>query len=364
MLKPTQKLLASNPDAAEMLACQEISALLALIPNVHIKHVENNALDYAIDFVIDVHTGTNTDNSWSIGCEVKTNGQPRYAETAVLKLREWASRMPANTAVVFIAPYISPAVRQLCKSRQVGYLDFAGNCLIQFSNVYIERTVSEAPPAAQRELKSIYKPKSARVLHLLLSTVGQHWKVQDLADKSGVSLGQVSNVRRALLERGWVSISEAGMQLTSPDALLDEWQTIYEGPSGTTNSYYTTLHGRALEDAIRRILARQNDYAGSVVLSSFSAADFIAPYARTGKTYLYSDEYGLAEIVRDLALRLAMNGNVQITVPSSDGPFLNAVSPLPDIVCTSPVQTYLDLFISGERGQEAAQHLREAKLQW
>src|SRR5450830_524787 len=345
MLKHTQKSLSSDFQAIEILAYQEVLALLALIPHVQIKHAGNNPSHHAIDFLIDVHTGNHNDHAWAIGCEVSTNGQPRYAETAILKLKEWASRMPANTAVVFIAPYISPAVRQLCKSRQVGYLDFAGNCLIQFSNVYIERTVSEAPPAAQRELKSIYKPKSARVLHLLLSTVGQHWKVQDLADKSGVSLGQVSNVRRALLERGWVSISEAGMQLTSPDALLDEWQTIYEGPSGTTNSYYTTLHGRALEDAIRRILVRQNDYAGSVALASFSAAEFIAPYARTGKTYLYADEHGLAEIVRGLGLRLAISGNVQITVPSSDGPFLNAISPAPDIVCTSPVQTYLDLFI-------------------
>ena len=340
-----------------------MAALLALIPHVRIDHVESNPLDHAIDFAIDVRTRA-SDDCWSIGCEVKANGQPRYAETAVLKLRDWATRMPATTALVFIAPYISPAVRQMCKNRKVGYLDFAGNCLIQFADVYIERAVAEVPPAAQRELKSIYKPKSARVLHILLSTVGQRWKVKDLADKSGVSLGQVSNIRRALLDRGWATVSDGGMELTSPDALLDEWQSVYEGPNGATYSYYTTLHGKALEGAVLRILGGMAGHSYSAMLASFSAADFIAPYTRTGKTYIYADQCGLEEMVRGLGLKLALSGNVQITVPLDDGPFLNALEPVSKVFCTSPIQTYLDLFVAGERGQEAAQHLREEKFQW
>lgn len=364
MLKKNPVSSDSYPQAVEARACNEMSALLSLIPHVQIGHIDIHPPHDTVDFTIDVRTSGGNDDNWLIGCEVKSIGQPRHAEIAALRLKDWASRMPGNTVTMFIAPYLSPAVRQLCKDRQVAYLDFAGNCLLQFSNVYIERSVAEVPPAVQRELKSIYKPKSARVLHLLLSSIGQKWKVQDLADKSGVSLGQVSNIRKALLERGWASVSNGGMALTEPGALLDEWQTVYEGVKGQADSYYTTLHGRALEDAIRQTLSHANDDASSAVLSSFSAAGFIAPYARTGKTYLYADEYGLNSVVEGLGLKLAMNGNVQITVPSDHGPFLNTISPAADIVCTSPVQTYLDLFVSGERGQEAAQHLREEKLLW
>lgn len=347
-----------------MRACKELAALLSLIPHINVEQIESNPQNGAIDFTIDVRKSDNKENYCLIGCEVKANGQPRYAEIAILRLKNWASLTPANTATVFIAPYLSPAVRQFCKDRQVGYIDFAGNCLLQFSNVYIERSVAEVPTSVRREIKSIYKPKSARVLHLLLTNVTRQWKVQDLADKSGVSLGQVSNIRKALLERGWVSVSKEGLKLTEPGALLDEWQTVYEGVKGHTESYYTTLHGRALQDAIRHTLSRQKNYASSAVLSSFSAADFIAPYTRTGKTYLYADEHGLQAVVEGLGLKLAMNGNVQITVPSDHGLFSNTVSLASDIPCTNPVQTYLDLFISGERGREAAQHLREAKLLW
>ena len=38
--------------------------------------------------------------------------------------------------------------------------------------------------------------------------------------------------------------------------------------------------------------------------------------------------------------------------------------PAPGAVCTSPIQTYLDLANAGERGREAADHLRREKLKW
>jgi hypothetical protein len=47
------------------------------------------------------------------------------------------------------------------------------------------------------------------------------WKVVDLAAAADVSLGHVTDVRTALLEREWASIVPEGLRLTAPDALLD-----------------------------------------------------------------------------------------------------------------------------------------------
>ena len=47
------------------------------------------------------------------------------------------------------------------------------------------------------------------------------WKVADLAKKAGVSLGHVSNVRHALIDREWARSDPEGLILTEPDALLD-----------------------------------------------------------------------------------------------------------------------------------------------
>ena len=47
----------------------------------------------------------------------------------------------------------------------------------------------------------------------------------ELADKAQVSLGQVSNVRRALIDREWATAEAGeGLRLTQPDALLDAWR--------------------------------------------------------------------------------------------------------------------------------------------
>ncbi|PTN52788.1 hypothetical protein DAI43_01230, partial [Achromobacter xylosoxidans] len=56
--------------------------------------------------------------------------------------------------------------------------------------------------------------------------------------------------------------------------------------------------------------------------------------------------------------------NLVVTVLDDPGLFLDTVQPAPGVVCTSPIQTYLDLSVAGERGQEAADHLRRERLQW
>ena len=53
-----------------------------------------------------------------------------------------------------------------------------------------------------------------------------------------------------------------------------------------------------------------------------------------------------------------------MTVPKDIRLFRDTIEPAPGAVCTSAVQTYLDLWAAGERGQEAAEHLRQERLSW
>ena len=56
----------------------------------------------------------------------------------------------------------------MCEEQGVGYLDLEGNARIAFGGVFIERVVADKPVAQQRELKSLFKPKSAQVLRAML----------------------------------------------------------------------------------------------------------------------------------------------------------------------------------------------------
>jgi len=104
---------------------------------------------------------------------------------------------------------------------------------------------------------------------------------------------------------------------------------------------------------------------GLAVLASFSAARWLAPYGRTSMQYFYADEKGLERLQSAVKLSSASKGeNVKVTVLKDYGVFRDTVEPAPGAICTSPVQTYLDLADAGERGREAADHLRREKLRW
>ncbi|WP_420868330.1 hypothetical protein [Cupriavidus oxalaticus] len=347
----------------EACAGEALRRLLEKIPILQIEDIEAGAVsgDWQPDLIARLLVDG---QEHLLICEYKSNGQPRYARSALLELRNYVAQRAPRATPVFIAPYLSTAVRQLCAEMGVSYLDLEGNARIAFGGVFIERMVADKPLAEQRELKSLFRPKSAQVLRAMLREPDRAWRVTELSEVSGVSLGHVSNVRTGLIDREWASASDDGLVLSAPDALLDAWRDSYTPPSGERLRFYTPLHGSALEAAARNTLGIQEGQ-GHAAFASFSAAQWLAPYGRTGTHYFFADEDGLCKLQAALKLVTASKGeNVVVTVPKDLGLLADTVEPAPGVICTSPVQTYLDLSIAGERGAEAAEHLRLERLSW
>ncbi|WP_260295236.1 type IV toxin-antitoxin system AbiEi family antitoxin [Sedimenticola hydrogenitrophicus] len=358
MLKHTKSVKTVVRQAADALRL-----LLGQVPVIKLQDVELEAPgpDQGIDIVVHIDV---SGRRHALVCEVKSTGQPRHVRMALLQLRSYVDHQTQDATPIFIAPYLSPDAQTLCREQGVGFLDLEGNACLIFDGVFIERQVASKPVAERRELRSLFKPKSAQVLRVMLRNPGQAWRVSKLARTADVSLGHVSNVRSALLDREWAQVSEDGLFLSEPDALLDEWCDAYEPPAGKRLTLYTTLHGSAFEEAARQVL-RSDGGTGLAVFASFSAAHWLAPYGRTGTQYFYADETGLERLQSALKLSAISKGeNVNVTVLKDSGLFRDTVEPAPGAICTSPVQTYLDLAYAGERGQEAADHLRREKLIW
>ncbi len=262
-----------------------------------------------------------------------------------------------------MAPYISPESALICRQSGVGFVDFAGNCQLTFGIIFIERSAASNGRAKRRGLRSLFSPKAARILRCLLREPGRGWRVKDLQTSAGVSLGQVSNVRRALLDREWAKLGPQGLVLTGAKPLLDDWRDAYEPRPLLREHYYTLLHGDVLEREIKNALSSGGPGA-HVLLASFSAARWLAPFARYPYQVFYADDAG-ASILRDqLGLEKVGRGhNVIIDQPADDGIFADRIEAAPGIWSTSLVQTYLDLHASGERGIEAAGHLRQHKIE-
>ena len=181
-------------------AARALAECLDDVPFADVQRVEPDAVvdgNCRADLLVDVGL---SDRKQRLVVEVKTNGQPRVIRDMVNQLARFRQHMPDAYGVV-VAPYISPEGAAICAREGIGYVDLAGNCRLTFGQVYIRRDGNPNPFARKRDLRTLYSPKAARVLRVLLADPNRFWKVQDLATEASVSLGEVSNVKKLLTDR-------------------------------------------------------------------------------------------------------------------------------------------------------------------
>ena len=345
--------IVKEKDVFEDQAITQLCGLLRQVPVI--DDVDAEKQYSRVDAVLNVRTGN---TAYLLACEVKSNGQPRFIQAAITQLQAFMFSTEGAFVPVIIAPWLSPDAQALCNENGIAFLDMEGNARIMFGGVYIEHRTTNKPVVEKRSLRSLFSPKSTQVLRTILKDPHRTWRVVELAKESHVSLGQVSNVRNGLLNRNFAVVQNDGLRVLKPNLIIDAWQTSYQPPAGETLNFYTTLHGSALESRLREVLCC-SEKAGNAILASFSAAQWLAPYGRTGVDYFYADKKGLEKLVSALELSPSSKGaNILITLPKDAGIFRDTIEPAEGVFSTSAVQTYLDLSTYGERGIEAAEHLR------
>ena len=338
MMKPYQ-----IEKRVESTAVDAVRALLEHVPNTQIiavRHEQHLASGYQLDGRIDFgHDGSR----YALLTEIKSNGAPRFARSAIYKLESYIAHLHRSEdqdvtrhfIPMLVSPYLSPESRSICLDHNVAYLDLCGNAHLAFGNVYIERSVPDKPKSEARTQRSLFTPKAAAILRVLLRDPARAWRVTDLAEAANASLGHVSNVRKALLDREWVEIREDGLVLVQPDALLNSWRENYRQPAGHHISGYTILHGDQLRDRLSGSL-NPGPQAPRAICASNSAAEWIAPYVRGGTHSFYADEPGTRILQEALQLTHAAQGaNVILRIPNDETLFEDAVEPAPGIYCAN-----------------------------
>jgi len=286
--------------------------------------------------------------------EVKSSGQPRLAREAVNQMLRYKDKI-SETYFVFIAPYISPRAADICLSEGIGYLDLSGNCLLSFDKVFIQKKDYPNQFKEKRVLKSLYAPKAERLLRALLCNPGKKWKIKELADESGVSLGQASNVKKVLFDRELISGEWGGFSLIEPAALLREWAENYEYRKNKVQEYYSLKSVIDIENALA---AYCNNRKIKYALTGFSGAARITPAVRYKKAMVYATDLA-EEAFSELSLKAVKSGgNLLLLGPYDDGVFYGS-SKVSEVLVASEIQLYLDLQGFRGRGEEAAEALYE-----
>lgn len=284
--------------------------------------------------------------------EVKNNGQPRLVREAIAEIAQYRQQY-ANAYGVVIAPLITQQAAKICRQEGVGYLDLAGNCLLNLEFIFIHKSGRTVTKPTRKNFRSWYSPRVERMLRTLFLHPRRVWKIRELALEAYVSPNHALSLKNQLAARNWLEEDKQGFRLAHPDLLLDDWAENYvptRSEERVFNSPRTVLE---IEAALAHTCQEQIiPYA----LMGFSAAMRFEPmlhYERVS-AYVLSD---LNKLVSALELTETNGkGNVSLWIPYDDS-VVRGAEQFDHAKVTAHHQTYLDLIGNEGRGEKAAIHL-------
>ncbi len=107
--------------------------------------------------------------TYVLACETKTMAS---LDLCAQRLKPFGLICMAEREIltpVLLAPYLSADSRQICQENNIAFLDMEGNAQLQFGGVYIDHRMPGKPVPEKRGLRTMFSPKSAQVLRMMLN---------------------------------------------------------------------------------------------------------------------------------------------------------------------------------------------------
>ena len=254
-------------------------------------------------------------------------------------VKEVVSQSNGQLYCIIMAPYISDASAKICETYGVGYCDLSGNCLIQMDSIYISNKGNPNRYPVENHAKTIFKSSAkttSLILRELMKDVSKRWKIKELAEKVGCSIGMVSRVKTYLCEQSWAVMDSSGLHITDAESLMKEWSRAYEIP-----------------EAISCYTIRNNGV--SLCLTGFSGGVRYAPVVRYTKAHVWVDRKDITDFLNLTECKKVDSGaNVTVYIADSDEVFVDCRE-INQSRVASPVQVYLDCMQLKGRGEEMAE---------
>ncbi|MEO7427060.1 MAG: type IV toxin-antitoxin system AbiEi family antitoxin [Fibrobacteria bacterium] len=270
---------------------------------------------------------------------------------------------------VLAMPWVSPGMAAVCQANKWSWFDLAGNHFIDVPGLLqLSHTGNEPAHARPRPSANLGTAEAARIIRALLAapSIGKPWTQRELREACSpeVSIGLVNKVVRHLREEDVLSPGDdEGFRMRDPMKLLAAWRDAYRFKRHSRIGYFTLMQGKTLQSALAQLGARA---AGGAAYAVFSAAENQAPHVRQPKTWLYVRSRDLSLLEKLAEAKTVDSGeNMVVLVPEDEGVFYSgegADKQAGRLGCTNIIQTYVDLWHAGGRGQEAAEALLNQRI--
>jgi hypothetical protein len=262
-----------------------------------------------------------------------------------------------------IVPSLSEAVRGILDDEGIAWLDFGGNAHLEFEGnfIHIEGRPVPAEYKERSPQKSLFTPKATRLLRVLLQGPIRSWKVEELAETAGVSLGLVSKLRKLLLDQELAVDGKDGIRVGRPQEILRDWILADDFGKRVETREYSLLEQDHAEIATI-VDSELNDIGIRHAFTQWTAAHLRHPHVPPQITSLYVESFPDEQLLKRVlkVRRVDAGGRLWLHKPADPGVFIGRQT-VYDRPLVSDLQIFLDLLECGNqlRAGEAARELRD-----
>lgn len=257
-----------------------------------------------------------------------------------------------------MAPFVSETAEKLLAEAGAGYCDFSGNCLIYMQNIYISEKGHPNKYPKIDHAKTVFNPSAhttSLILRELVADTSKVWKIKELSQAVGCSIGLVSRIKTYLCEQQWAIMDKAGLRITAPRELMQTWGSAYV--LGDAINCYTLDPIPVLEEKCREAYAKDI----KICLTGFSGGVRYAPVVRYTRAHIWIIRNGISDFLDMTGCKEVESGsNVTVFIAGEDEQFKDCREINGDPVA-SPVQVYLDCMKLAGRGEEIAEAVLERR---
>ncbi|RKY98036.1 MAG: hypothetical protein DRQ10_07855 [Candidatus Hydrothermota bacterium] len=286
-------------------------------------------------------------------CYIRSQLRP-----STLPLLESACREKRH-AIIF-TNFVSRPIAERLRKGKIWFADACGNVYIEVPQRLMFFTIGATPHKHYLERTNILTENGAKLMFYLL-THGPEIEAtyRNIADDSGLSLGSVSILMKALARQRIVEGARRNYRIVDGERLLDLWTQAYleklkpKRFLGRFISLYRKDLSK-LKEAVQKMKL-------SVGLSGELAAEVLTGYLKAQSVDLWVDLEEFEEVKTKLRLMKSQNGNIRVYTHFN----LKALSWSPmDKIMPVPVVISDFIEIDDPRCLETVEELQKRYLQW
>ncbi len=326
-------------------------------PSVEMRLVETptkNALA-RVDGVLDI---TWQQQKCRFLFEYKMQSTPKSLETAMAQVQRYAKEFSLSPMV--IVPYLPEKSIRLLEAEGISGIDLSGNGIILAPNFAVQRSGQPNRFKESAAIRNIFWGNSSLLARCFLLQP-EYSSLNQLREfalrrfhgarenrESILTKGTVSKVTRALEEENIITRMKKGLKLTDSRALLERLKSNYRKSSGKRLEGKMSFNNQEAWEKLSR------DTFRAVVNGDRSAAHYRV-LSGQDKLTLYVDDLERAGQSLEVTPG-ALFPNVELIEEKNDIFYFDARLE-GKTLWASPIQTWIELSLSGPREREAAEQL-------